>query len=212
MCGDINGVMEVGLLSCRNMLSDLFPNILFIRMACACQSWGPYILLTMYTIVLFNDIWVNAVTIIQIHTVLCLSKEKQVLQRMYNQIRGGAKGESHKPHLRTTVSSLTRNRVSIPLFLKCLTILINHNKKQVVYQPEMPGVTTVKIVEAFKSVKESSPLSYKMGSNFYPEAFDASVVCRSVINVINNSNHNMINLRPPHERGMVWTICHDHEY
>jgi hypothetical protein len=123
-----------------------------------------------------------------------------------------ATGKSCKSHLGAAVLSFTRNRVSVPLFLKCPTILVNHCEKQVVYQPEMRGVGTVKIVEAFKSVKESSPLSYKMGSNFYPEAFDASVVCRSVINVINNSNHNMINLRPPHERGTVWTICHDHEY
>jgi hypothetical protein len=47
----------------------------------------------------------------------------------------------------------------------------------------MLWVGTVKIVEAFKPVEESSPLSYKVGSNFYPEAFDASVVCRSVVDV-----------------------------
>jgi hypothetical protein len=120
----------------------------------------------------------NAITIIQIHAMLCLSEQKQVLQRMITSVC--SKGKSHKSHLWAVVSSFTRNRVSIPLLLKHLTILIDHCKKQVVYQPEMPGVGTVKIVEAFESVKESSPLSYKMGSNFYPEAFNASIVSRSV--------------------------------
>jgi hypothetical protein len=81
------------------------------------------------------------------------------------------------------------------------------------YQPEMPGVGTVKIVKAFESVKEPSPLSYKMGTDLYPEAFDASVVRGSVVDIIGsiNSNNNMKNVQPPYERGTVWTICHDHE-
>ncbi|KIO03160.1 hypothetical protein M404DRAFT_636052 [Pisolithus tinctorius Marx 270] len=82
-------------------------------------------------------------------------------------------------HLWTFIIGHATNRVKIPLLPKLFAVIVNGPEKELLNEPQMAAVFDIKAVTSLTPKKKSPPSTYKLGSNFNPQALDPGVSGRS---------------------------------
>lgn len=67
----------------------------------------------------------------------------------------------------------------IPLLAETVAVLVGEVQKQEMQEPEMFWLTRIEAVTPFKASEEGSPPESKLGADFDPHAFYASVARRT---------------------------------
>jgi hypothetical protein len=125
--GHLNAVVQVVPVVIVHVFEDGIPgNFLVRQLPRTCLPRSPFSPRTVNTVVLIQNIRMNALVLVDIHAILDLPKKTHVLKR---RMRVRYKQRSIGPYVRALIMSFPGNGVTVPFVPKVGTIRVNQVKE-----------------------------------------------------------------------------------